>query len=292
MIKSMTGYGKASNEFKDKQIRVEIKSLNSKQSDINIKMPVQYREKEIFLRNEINQFLDRGKIDVSIWIESSENDKNIQLNEPLILEYYNQLINISKKIVSNIENEQILQIIMRLPEVVKTDLKDVDDNEWQAIFKTSLDALKQLDLFRVQEGNVLEKDLSYRINLIMSLLKQIEPFEDERIQKIRDRISQNLKDNLDSNQLDNNRYEQEIILYLEKLDITEEKIRLLNHCSYFLETMVNEEMSGKKLGFISQEIGREINTIGSKANHSEIQKIVVQMKDELEKVKEQLLNIL
>jgi uncharacterized protein (TIGR00255 family) len=181
---------------------------------------------------------------------------------------------------------------MRLPEVVKSDLKDMDEKEWQAIFKTSLDAMKQLDLFRIQEGKVLEKDLSYRVNLIISLLKNIEPFENERIQKIRDRISQNLKDNLDSNQLDNNRYEQEIILYLEKLDITEEKIRLLNHCTYFLETMVNEEMTGKKLGFISQEIGREINTIGSKANHSEIQKIVVQMKDELEKVKEQLLNIL
>jgi len=288
----MTGFGKATRDYKEKQIRFEIKSLNSKQCDINIKFPVQYREKELQLRNEISQTLDRGKIDVNIWIEGSDNDKNIQLNEQLILEYYNQLIKIGNRIEQNIENEQLLQIIMRLPEVVKTELKDLDEDEWNVIMATGAEAIKQLDLFRIQEGNVLAKDLEDRIKIIESYLQQIQPFEIERIMKIRDRINQNLKENMDSVQIDNNRFEQEIILYLEKLDITEEKIRLRNHCSYFIETMTKEENSGRKLGFISQEIGREINTIGSKANHAEIQKLVVQMKDELEKIKEQLLNIL
>jgi uncharacterized protein (TIGR00255 family) len=288
----MTGFGKATAAYNEKQLRVEIKSLNSKQCDINIKLPVQYREKELLLRNEISQILDRGKIDVNVWIEGSENDKNIQLNESVILEYYNQLISISNKIDKNVNTDHVMQIIMRLPEVVKTELKDLDEEEWQTIFKTGQAALKKLNLFRIQEGNVLEKDLEGRIKIILSLLNQIEPYESERILKIRERISQNLKVNLEGSQIDNNRFEQEIILYLEKLDITEEKIRLENHSTYFLETMSKEENSGRKLGFISQEIGREINTIGSKANHAEIQKIVVQMKDELEKIKEQLLNIL
>jgi uncharacterized protein (TIGR00255 family) len=292
MLKSMTGFGKATKEIKEKKITVEIKSLNSKQSDINIKLPVQFREKELIIRNEINQSLNRGKIDLTVWLDGMENGKNIQFNETLILDYYNQLDKISRKIGRNIDDEQILQLIMRLPDVLKTENQTVDEAEWNAILSTIKDALVLLDQFRIQEGTILEQDFVKRIGLICNLLKEIQPFENERIDKIRERINQNLKETLDTKQIDANRFEQEIILYLEKLDITEEKIRLQNHCDYFLETMKSEEFAGKKLGFIAQEIGREINTIGSKANQVDIQKIVVQMKDELEKIKEQLLNIL
>jgi uncharacterized protein (TIGR00255 family) len=292
MVKSMTGFGKATSEFQQKTIIVEVKSLNSKQSDINIKVPVQFREKELALKNEINQKLNRGKIDLTVWLDGSENEKNIQLNEGLILDYYAQLDKIYQKIGRSIDNEQIMQIIMRLPDVLKTESQTVDENEWAVILLTAQEALNQLDEFRLQEGKVLEQDFIKRIELIGQLLLGIKPFEDERVQKIRERINQNLKETIETNQVDQNRLEQEIILYIEKLDITEEKVRLKNHCSYFLDTMKDEEMAGKKLGFIAQEIGREINTIGSKANHVEIQKIVVQMKDELEKIKEQLLNIL
>jgi uncharacterized protein (TIGR00255 family) len=292
MLKSMTGFGKAIKEYKEKKITIEIKSLNSKQSDINIKLPVHFREKELFLRNEINQCLNRGKIDLSVWIDGSENGKNIQFNEPLILEYYRQLDKISKKLGRTLDDEQVLHMIMRLPDVLKTETQTVDENEWDVIFATVQEALVQLNQFRVQEGNVLEQDFIMRIDIISNLLTKIEPFENERIIKIRERINQNLQETIETKQIDNNRLEQEIILYVEKLDITEEKIRLKNHCSYFIETMQKEEFAGKKLGFIAQEIGREINTIGSKANHVEIQKVVVQMKDELEKIKEQLLNIL
>jgi uncharacterized protein (TIGR00255 family) len=292
MLKSMTGFGKAIKEYKEKKITVEIKSLNSKQSDINIKLPVHFREKELLLRNEINQNLNRGKIDLSVWIDGSENGKNIQFNEPLILEYYRQLDKISKKLGRTLDDEQVLHMIMRLPDVLKTETQTVDENEWDVIFETVQEALVQLNQFRLQEGNVLEQDFIMRIDIISNLLTKIEPFENERIIKIRERINQNLQETIETKQIDNNRLEQEIILYVEKLDITEEKIRLKNHCSYFIETMQKEEFAGKKLGFIVQEIGREINTIGSKANHVEIQKVVVQMKDELEKIKEQLLNIL
>jgi uncharacterized protein (TIGR00255 family) len=292
MLKSMTGFGKASKEYKDKKIVVEIKSLNSKQSDINIKLPAQYREKEMLLRNEINQSLNRGKIDLSIWIDGAENGKNIQLNEGLIYEYYNQFDKICRTLGRNPDDEQVMQIIMRLPEVFKSETQTIDEEEWDAITAVCKEAIERLNTFRDQEGKVLAGDFIGRIELISKLLTEIEPFENERIVKIRERIMQNLRETLDTKQIDHNRFEQEIILYLEKIDITEEKIRLQNHCAFFLETMEQEEFGGKKLGFIAQEIGREINTIGSKANHVEIQKIVVQMKDELEKIKEQLLNIL
>ncbi len=292
MLKSMTGFGKAFAEYEDKKITIEIKSLNSKQSDINIRMPQQYKEKELVLRNELIQSLNRGKIDLSVWIEGGESDKTIQFNENLIKEYYAQLENVSKIIKQPIENEQVMQIIMRLPDVLKTEQKELDEKEWEVILNTTKEALKKLDIFRVQEGKMLEKDFAKRIDRIIDFLNQIKPYEKERIDKVRERINQNLKEFVDNQDVDKNRFEQEIIFYLEKFDITEEKVRLRNHTAYFLETMKKEEMPGKKLGFISQEIGREINTIGSKANHAEIQKLVVQMKDELEKIKEQLLNIL
>lgn len=288
----MTGFGKSSTEFGDKKITVEIKSLNSKQSDVNIRIPQQYKEKELSLRNEVIQSLNRGKIDLSVWVEGDDADKNIQFNEKLIVEYYQQLEKVSKLIGQKIENEQVLQLITRLPDVIKTEIKELDEEEWNVIFKTTQEAIKQLDNFRVQEGKVLENDFIKRINKISLLLENIKTFEKERIERVKERIKQNLNELIESQDIDQNRFEQEIIYYLEKFDITEEKVRLKNHTSYFLETLNNEELAGKKLGFISQEIGREINTIGSKANHAEIQKIVVQMKDELEKIKEQLLNIL
>ncbi len=288
----MTGFGKASAEYKDKKITIEIKSLNSKQSDVNIRMPQQYKEKELVLRNELIQHLNRGKIDLSVWIEGGEGDKTIQFNEGLIKEYYEQLERVSKTINQPLENEQVMQIIMRMPDVLKTEQKELDEKEWEVILKTVKEAIKQLNTFRLQEGEMLAKDFEKRIGRIVDFLNLIKPFEKERIEKIRERINQNLKEFIESQDVDKNRFEQEIIFYLEKFDITEEKVRLRNHTSYFLETLKKEEMPGKKLGFITQEIGREINTIGSKANHAEIQKLVVQMKDELEKIKEQLLNIL
>ena len=288
----MTGFGKSTLETKDKKITVEIKSLNSKQSDINIRLPQHYKEKELILRNEINQCLNRGKIDVSVRFDGNDNDKTVQFNELLIKDYYQQLEKISKSIGRNLDDEQVLQLIMRLPDVFKTDIKDIDESEWLLTLDTTKQALAEVDKFRIQEGAVLEKDFIFRINKIEELLNEINPFEGERIEKIRDRINQNFIENMDKSSIDQNRFEQEIILYLEKFDITEEKVRLKHHCTYFLETMKNEDMAGRKLGFITQEIGREINTIGSKANHTQIQKIVVQMKDELEKIKEQLLNIL
>ena len=292
MLKSMTGFGKATVEAFDKKVTIEIKSLNSKQCDINIRLPQHYKEKELIIRNEINQVLNRGKIDVSIWFDGNEGEKTVQFNENLIIAYYKQLDRISKSIGRNLDNEQVLQLIFRLPDIFKNDTKEIDDAEWNIVLDTTRKALLEVDKFRIQEGKMLESDFIYRISKISDLLKSIEPFENERIEKIRERISQNFTENIDKVNVDQNRFEQEIIFYLEKLDITEEKVRLGHHCKYFIDTMKNEEMAGRKLGFITQEIGREINTIGSKANHTEIQKIVVQMKDELEKIKEQLLNIL
>jgi len=288
----MTGFGKATVEAFDKKVTIEIKSLNSKQCDINIRLPQHYKEKELIIRNEINQVLNRGKIDVSIWFDGNEGEKTVQFNENLIIAYYKQLDRISKSIGRNLDNEQVLQLIFRLPDIFKNDTKEIDDAEWNIVLDTTRKALLEVDKFRIQEGKMLESDFIYRISKISDLLKSIEPFENERIEKIRERISQNFTENIDKVNVDQNRFEQEIIFYLEKLDITEEKVRLGHHCKYFIDTMKNEEMAGRKLGFITQEIGREINTIGSKANHTEIQKIVVQMKDELEKIKEQLLNIL
>jgi len=288
----MTGFGKATFESSERKITVEIKSLNSKQSDVSVRLPQHYKEKELILRNEINQVLNRGKIDVNIWFNGNETDKSMQFNEALIKDYYIQLEKISTSIGRKLEDEQVLSLILRLPDVFKTDVKDIEEAEWLAVLETTKQALAEVDKFRIQEGVMLEKDFIYRIEKIAELLKSIEPYESERISKIRERINQNLIDNIDKASIDQNRFEQEIIFYLEKFDITEEKVRLGHHCTYFLDTMKNEEMAGRKLGFITQEIGREINTIGSKANHTQIQKIVVQMKDELEKIKEQLLNIL
>ncbi len=292
MLQSMTGFGKATKNIENKKITIEIRSLNSKQADIVAKIPALYREKEMELRNLLIQSLKRGKIELNFWIEENESTGSVILNKPVINDYYNQLSETATFLNRNIEQENILEIIMRMPEVLKTEIKELDENEWTQILKTVDEALIDIKKFRNQEGKVLQHDFEKRISSIEKLLDRVEPFEKERIEKVKERIKQHFKDNLKDIEIDQNRFEQELIYYLEKFDITEEKVRLKNHCKYFLQTMKEEDSQGKKIGFITQEIGREINTIGSKANHSEIQKIVVQMKDELEKIKEQVLNVL
>jgi uncharacterized protein (TIGR00255 family) len=291
MIKSMTGYGKAECEFQSKRITVEVKSLNSKQLDINIKSPSIYKEKEIDLRNEINREINRGKVDVYISVDYVDEEVPVNLNIKLIKSYYKQVTLISQELNVAIP-EDIISTLLRLPDVSKSERQDVSEEEWQALKTTYNNAIKALNEFRVQEGNALEKDIEERIRLITSLANNLEPFENQRINKVKDKFRQNLTDLISADKIDENRFEQELIYYIEKLDVTEEKVRLTNHCTYFLETMKESDSNGKKLGFITQEIGREINTIGSKANEAEMQKIVVQMKDELEKIKEQVNNVL
>ncbi|MCF6241431.1 MAG: YicC family protein [Bacteroidales bacterium] len=292
MLQSMTGFGKAIKDFENKKITVEIRTLNSKQADISAKIPALYREKEMELRNLLTQNLKRGKIELNFWIEENESTSSVVLNMPVINDYYHQLQETANFLNRDIKKENILEIIMRMPEVLKTELKELDENEWTQILKTVDEALIDIKKFRLQEGKVLQEDFDKRVHTIEELLDKIEPFEKERITKVKERIKQHFQDNIKDVEIDQNRFEQELIYYLEKFDITEEKVRLKNHCNYFRQTLSEKESQGKKLGFISQEIGREINTLGSKANHSEIQKIVVQMKDELEKIKEQVLNVL
>jgi uncharacterized protein (TIGR00255 family) len=287
----MTGYGKAICELSNKKIIIEVKSLNSKQLDLNTRIPSMYREKELEMRNEISNQLVRGKVDLGFYVESSGSDKVTQINRQIIEEYYKQLQPIAQGLGLD-DRTDFLRIIMPLPETVKTEQAELDESEWIHIRKTLFQSLEQLQKFRQQEGAMLEREISSRIANISDLLKQVEPLEKERIDKIRSRLRDSLEELAGKFQIDENRFEQELIFYLEKLDITEEKVRLTNHLTYFIETIADKEPSGKKLGFIAQEIGREINTLGSKANDAAIQRMVIQMKDELEKIKEQILNIL
>ena len=291
MIRSMTGYGKAECELSQKKITIEVKSLNSKQLDLNTRMPGVYREKDLEVRKEISDKLIRGKVDFSIYAESMGTESNAAINGPIVKNYYEQLLEISKELGIAVK-ESALQIIMGLPEVVKTERDELDEEEWKTILNSIREALGTLDNFRIREGNSLRSDIVLNINVITSLLAQVGQYELERTDKVKARILDGLKDFAGTDSIDNNRLEQEMIFYLEKLDLNEEKVRLGNHCDYFLETLELDEPVGKKLGFIAQEIGREINTLGSKANHTEIQKLVIQMKDSLEKIKEQLLNAL
>ncbi len=285
----MTGFGRAvSSSAANKKITVELRSLNSKQTDINLRIPAVYKEKEIIFRNLIAKHLYRGKIDVSFTIERISGESNYQLNEDLFLSYYHQLEKLHQQI--NTAQPDYIQIISKFPDVLKAEQETISDEEWETLQHTLLQAIEELNRFRKQEGKMLGNELTAGINKILLLLKQVSKFENQRLDKIKTRIIEHFS-KAEIN-YDDNRLEQELIFYIEKLDISEEKVRLQNHCTYFLETMQNEFPCGKKLGFISQEIGREINTLGSKANHHEIQKIVVQMKDELEKIKEQILNIL
>jgi len=290
MLKSMTGFGKTVNENEGKKISVEIKSLNSKQADVYIKLPFVYREKETEIRNEIIKQLERGKIELSVSQELKQTEKLVSINKEVFSSYYNQLKSLQEELFPD-QTTDWISVIMQLPNIVSQNTGELDENEWKILKQTINNAIAQLNDFRKTEGKVLEDDILQRITNIESLQLQIDAFEPLRRETVRSRLKQNLTGLFDKDGFDKNRFEQELIYYLEKMDFTEEKVRLINHCKYFKETC-NEKNPGRKLSFITQEIGREINTLGSKANHSEIQKIVVQMKDELEKVKEQLFNIL
>ncbi len=287
----MTGFGKSEFEINCKKITIEIKSLNSKQSDISTRIPQTYREKELDIRRELNDMLIRGKIDCSIFVESLGEKGNTSVNGPVVKNYFNDLSRISAELGLPV-TERTLEIIMRFPDAVKVNYETLDEEEWELIHRNFLAAIVQLDRFRIQEGLAMETDLVENIGNIMKLLKEIEPHEQKRIDNIKSRMNVNLESLYLNGNVDINRFEQELIFYLERLDFNEEKVRLSNHCTYFLDTLNEPESNGRKLSFIAQEIGREINTIGSKANDSNIQRIVVQMKDALERVKEQVLNVL
>ena len=291
MIKSMTGYGKAEFETGNKKITIELKSLNSKQLDVNTRIPALYREKDIVIRKVILEKLVRGKFDFSLYIENLGKGSNSAINESIIADYYSQLSAIQEKLGLPV-TEEIMKSIMRLPDTVKTVYEELDEEEWNVIFSNFKQVVEAVDQFRIQEGDALEKDIRANIAEIESLSVQVTPFEKQRIETVKNKITDSLKEFELNGNLDKNRFEQELVYYLEKLDVNEEKVRLANHCSYFLETLDSSAAVGKKLGFIAQELGREINTLGSKANESNIQRIVVQMKDSLEKIKEQLLNVL
>jgi uncharacterized protein (TIGR00255 family) len=291
MIKSMTGYGKSVAETPQKKITIEIKSLNSKQLDFNSKVPWLYKEKEPEIKSLISQKLERGKIDLSIYCDNL-NDENIpSINKMIVKNYYNQLKEISDELKLDL-NEHILSTILRLPDTLKTEKLELNEDEWKLIKSQLLEAVSMLDLYRIEEGYALEKDIRNNLARITLSLENIETFETGRIQKVRDKLLLILNENIKSENIDKNRFEQELIFYLEKFDINEEKVRLRKHCEYFLESLDTPSPNGKILNFITQEIGREINTIGSKANDASIQKLVVMMKDDLEKIKEQTLNIL
>ena len=300
MIQSMTGYGRVEFNLKNKNFTVEIKSLNSKTTDFNLKLPVIYRNKEIILRKILSEKLKRGKVELSIWFEKTQTNTPYEFDKKLILKYYKQLNSIKQDLglkANNLKNFfcknniDLMPIILKMPDVLIKKDEKVEKDEWIEIEKNVHDALDKLITFREDEGNTLYKDISIRINLIKTLITELVRFESQRTEKIKSNIKNKLAA-LEIQNLDQNRLEQELIYYLEKLDITEEKVRLNAHIDYFLECLDTESPNGKKLTFISQEIGREVNTLGSKSNNSDMQKIVVQMKDELEKVKEQLLNIL
>jgi len=287
----MTGYGKAIAETPQKKITIEIKSLNSKQMDLNAKLPWLYKEKEPEIRNMISQMLGRGKIELTIFFDVLEDEGIPVINKSIVKNYYNQLKEIAGELNISIDN-QILPTIMRLPDSLKTERPELPETEWEILRTQIMESLNLLDEYRKEEGKSIEKDLKKCINRILGSLSSIETFEPGRIEKVREKLFSLLKENNGTENLDKNRFEQELIFFLEKFDINEEKVRLKKHCEYFLETIETEAPNGKILSFIAQEIGREINTIGSKANDASIQKLVVMMKDELEKIKEQTNNIL
>ena len=292
MIQSMTGYGKATAELSDKKINVEIKSLNSKAMDLSTRIAPLYREKEIEIRNEIAKALERGKVDFSLWIDKKDACELITpINQDVVVAYYERIRTISET-TGIPAPEDWFSTLLRMPDVMtKNDIQELSEEEWKAVHATVLQAIQNLVDFRIQEGAALEKKFREKISNIAKLLTSVDPYEKERVEKIKERIMDALEKTI-SVDYDKNRLEQELIYYIEKLDINEEKQRLSNHLKYFINTMEDGSGQGKKLGFIAQEMGREINTLGSKSNHAEMQKIVVQMKDELEQIKEQVLNVM
>ncbi len=282
----MTGFGKATLQLPTKKITVEIKSLNSKGLDLNVRMPSTYREMELGLRNQISQSLERGKIDFSLYLEVTGEETTSKINAPIIKAYIAQM----KEILPEADLTELMKMAVRMPDALKTEREEIEETEWAEIQKTISEALININQFRKDEGQALENEFKTRIANIQQLMDRAVSYDPERIETVKTRLRTAL-DELEAT-VDENRFEQELIFYLEKYDITEEKVRLGNHLDYFLTTLNGNEANGRKLGFITQEMGREINTMGSKSNHSEMQKIVVMMKDELEKIKEQVLNVL
>ncbi|SHI43587.1 YicC/YloC family endoribonuclease [Flavobacterium terrae] len=286
MIQSMTGFGKSSLQLPTKKITVEIKSLNSKGLDLNVRMPSVYREMELSLRNQISQQLERGKIDFSLYIEVTGEETSTKVNAPIVRAYIAQM----RDILPEADATELMKMAVRMPDALKTERDEIDENEWAEIQKVITEALVNINQFRKDEGESLENEFQSRIANIRQLMNDAVSYDAERVETVKGRLRTALEE-LQAN-VDENRFEQELIFYLEKYDITEEKVRLGNHLDYFIETLNGKEANGRKLGFITQEMGREINTMGSKSNHSEMQKLVVMMKDELEKIKEQVLNVL
>jgi len=285
MIQSMTGFGKSLLQLPSKKITVEIKSLNSKNLDLNARIPGQYREKELPLRNLIGNALTRGKVDFSLYVEVTGEETTASINPAVVKKYMNQL-----RDICNGDETELLKMAVRMPDALKTDRDEIDETEFESIEIAVKEALVEINNFRSDEGNALEKDLKLRIENIERLLEEIIAMDPERIAGVKERLRKGVADLKEK--VDENRFEQELMFYIEKFDITEEKVRLNNHLDYFKEAIDSEDSNGRKLGFISQEMGREINTIGSKSNYAPMQQLVVQMKDELEKIKEQLLNVL
>lgn len=282
----MTGFGKASLQLSTKKITVEVKSLNSKGLDLNTRMPSVYRENELALRNLLAQKLERGKVDFSLFVEVTGEETSSKINAPIVKAYIAQM----KAILPDADETELMKMAVRMPDTMKTEREEIDENEWKQIQTVIDEAIQNMVSFRISEGASLEKEFILRIENIRSYMNQALALDPERVTAIKERLQtaiEELKVNVDTN-----RFEQELIYYLEKLDITEEKVRLTNHLDYFLQTLNGSEANGRKLGFITQEMGREINTMGSKSNHAEMQKLVVMMKDELEKIKEQVLNVL
>ncbi len=286
MIQSMTGFGKATLQLPSKKITVEIKSLNSKGLDLNTRMPSVFREMELGLRNQLSQRLERGKIDFSLYVEITGEETSSKINVPIVRGYINQM----KAVIPNADETELMKMAVRMPDALKTERDEIDEDDWKKIQTVIDDALENIAQFRKDEGVSLEKEFLHRIANIMTLMNSAVAYDAERVETVKTRLRTAL-DELKEN-VDENRFEQELIFYLEKYDITEEKVRLENHLNYFIETIAGTEANGRKLGFITQEMGREINTMGSKSNHTEMQKLVVMMKDELEKIKEQVLNVL
>ena len=285
MIHSMTGYGKTVLQFPTKKISLEIKSLNSKNLDLNTRMPSVYREKELHIRKLIANKLVRGKVDFSLYLEITGEETSTQVNKPVVKKYIEQL-----KDVVNGDETELLKMAVRMPDALNTERDEIDADEWKVIENGINDTLEKISSYRIEEGSALENDFKVRINNIATLLEDVIQMDPERILNVRERLNRGIAELKEK--VDENRFEQELVYYIEKFDITEEKVRLHNHLEYFVKSLDSNDSNGKKLGFIGQEIGREINTIGSKANFAPMQKLVVQMKDELEKIKEQLLNVL
>jgi uncharacterized protein (TIGR00255 family) len=290
MLLSMTGYGRETVSYKDKTITVEIRSLNSKFTDMRLKMPQNFKEKETELRRVVMERVERGKIDVNIEVKSHQGDDEFGLNTSLFKKYYRELSKLSDEL--DMPKGDMMLAILRLPNVVATENDEIDEEEWEAVMSAMNKAVDNFEKFRASEGKAMEDDMRARVKIIRESLEVLDPFETERVTRLRQRMHQNLEEYLGKDKIDENRFEQEIMYYLEKIDITEEKVRLGQHCIYYVEELdKNYKQKGRKLSFISQEMGREINTLGAKAYSSEIQKLVVGMKDELEKIKEQIANI-